>query len=470
MSLGLLASESNQELRKQGARLLAAHHAALQALKLYPLENDTVQRTIDELHATATRLLTQEGRLELRLAHGCFFLNQVRIQFEVSSYIVFDAMEKLFGRFGIGALEIQSDVERAEWVAYLLSMVRPPTGESQFASLSQRLQESSAHIRVLDQSQGPSEAERNEAAKRVYARSVQVSRDILTSVRVGQAVNVRKVKRSVQNIVDQVMTNQTALLGMTTLRDFDEYTFTHSVNVCILCVVFGHKLGLERGELYELGLCGLLHDLGKMRLDSAIINKPGALDDGEWATMRQHPTLGLLSLFKIHGFADAPFRQMLAAYEHHMKVDFSGYPKVLRPRQPTLFTRIVSVVDTFDAVTSKRSYRSRPWPPDVVLKNMRDEPDWGLDPILVKAFINTIGIYPIGTVVVLSDHSLAVVTATNAEQPFAPMVRVLADSQGTILMAQQNLDLAVPGPDAPRRILKAVDAKRYQLDVGRFFA
>ena len=222
------------------------------------------------------------------------------------------------------------------------------------------------HIQVLPASEVKEpevEEETLHAAKRTYAQSVQVAKEALTDVRMGRAVNVRKVKRAIQGIVDQVLSDEPSMITMTTLRDYDEYTFTHCVNVCIFSVLIGERLGLDKLQLYELALGALFHDLGKSRIDVDIINKPGALDDEEWFELQQHPTEGLLELFHFHGFPDVPYRQMLMAYEHHMRIDLAGYPKNRRARKPTLFSRIVAVADSFDAGTSIRSYQYEPNPP-----------------------------------------------------------------------------------------------------------
>src|SRR5262249_6679627 len=197
--------------------------------------------------------------------------------------------------------------------------------------------------------------------------------------------------------------------------------------------------------------------------------KGGRGTEREWAMMRMPPAEGLLALFESHGFSDPPFRQMLAAYEHHMKMDLSGYPRVRRARTPTLFTRLVSIVDTFDAVTSPRSYRSQPWPADEVLRNMRDEPDWGLDPVLVKAFIHATGIYPIGTLVRLSDGTTAVVAEQNPEHLESPVVRVVLDKQGARIAPPTTLDLAdTRAASAPRlSIVRSVEAATCDIDVSQ---
>lgn len=305
-----------------------------------------------------------------------------------------------------------------------------------------------------------------DTAKRVYMESVRVTREVLEASRLGRAVGGRKLKRAVQAIVDQVVTNQTALLGMTTLRTFDEYTFTHSVNVCILSVVLGQQLGMKKLQLYEVGLCGLVHDIGKLRLDCALINKPERLTEEEWADMKTHTREGLLELFRLHGVADIPYRAMLAAYEHHMRMDRAGYPEIRRPRKLGLFTRIVSLVDIFDAVTSVRCYNREPWPPDKVLMTMRDDSLWSVDPVLVKAFINVTGIYPIGTVVILSTNALAVVVAVNPDSLLAPIVKVISDTDGEPLADTPVINLA---KEPSCRILKTVDAALHEIDVGCYF-
>jgi HD-GYP domain-containing protein (c-di-GMP phosphodiesterase class II) len=154
--------------------------------------------------------------------------------------------------------------------------------------------------------------------------------------------------------------------------------------VCIFSVVIGQKLGLTKVQLYELGLGALFHDIGKQRIDPAIINKTTGLNAEEWHQMQQHPTEGLLSLFSMRGLSDVPYRAMLMAYEHHMKRDLTGYPRNKRKRLPTLFSRVVATADGFDAATSKRSYQNQPWPPDEVLREMRENPQRGYDPLLVR--------------------------------------------------------------------------------------
>jgi HD-GYP domain-containing protein (c-di-GMP phosphodiesterase class II) len=302
---------------------------------------------------------------------------------------------------------------------------------------------------------------------------VKVAKDVLGDMRLGKAVNVRKVKRAVQGIVDQVLSNESSMITMTTLRDFDEYTFTHCVNVCIFSVIIGQRLGLERLQLYELGLGALFHDVGKQRVGHEIINKPGSLTDDEWVVLKEHPTEGLLILFNMHGFTDMPYRQMLMAYEHHMKIDLSGYPTNRRAREPSLFSRIVSVADAFDAGTSVRSYQYEPWPPDTVLQEMRDNPKRGFDTLLVKVLITATGVYPVGTLVILDTHELAVVAQVNPdpEMLHRPKVRVISDPVGIPLSEPVTLDLATDDPNTGgpiRQIIKTTDPQKYGIRVSDY--
>ena len=321
--------------------------------------------------------------------------------------------------------------------------------------------------------QEPEDEESLTAAKRTYAQSVKVAKDVLGDIRLGKAVNVRKVKRAVQGIVDQVLSNESSLITMTTLRDFDEYTFTHSVNVCIFSVVIGQRLGLDKLQLYDLGLGALFHDIGKQRVDYDIINKPGGLTDEEWKQLKEHTTEGLLLLFKMHGFADVPYRQMLMAYEHHMKVDMTGYPESKRSRKPTLFSRMVAVADAFDAGTSVRSYQYDPRPPDEVLKEMRDNPKRGFDPLLVKALITATGVYPVGTLCILDTHELAVVAQVNPNPDLLhrPRVKIISDPMGVPLGETITLDLSRNDPATGRpvrTIIKTTDPQKYGIRVSDY--
>lgn len=465
---------SSSGLQAYGKRLLGSLYAALRALKLYPVENAAVQQALDELHALAIRMVEAESGMELRVVGEFFFLNETRLRLDLSNFATFGSFARSLQDHGVGSVEVLPGVVRDEWAPFLSLLLRKPDPESPYETFLARLDGTPVmHIHTRPESE-VHEEEKEEAlhaAKRTYVQSVQVAKEALGDLRLGRAVNVRRVKRAVQNIVDQVLSNEPSIMTMTTLRDFDEYTFTHCVNVCIFSVVIGQRLGLTKLQLYELGLGALLHDIGKMRIDKDVINKAGGLTDDEWEQMKEHPTEGLLLLFQMGGFTDVPYRQMLMAYEHHMKGSGAGYPSNRRSRRIGLFSRIVAVADGFDAGTSVRSYQYKPWPPDAVLKEMRDNPKRGYDQLLVKALITATGVFPVGTLVILDTMEMAVVAEVNPhpDKLHLPRVKVISDEMGIPLDEARWLDLAAPPEDGPTRtILKTTDPQKYGIQVSDY--
>jgi HD-GYP domain-containing protein (c-di-GMP phosphodiesterase class II) len=295
----------------------------------------------------------------------------------------------------------------------------------------------------------------------------------MTSVRLGGTPNIKKIKRVVQGIVDQILNEETSLVGLTTIRDYDEYTFTHSVNVCIFSVALGKRLGLGKVQLYDLGMAALFHDIGKSRVPAEIINKPGGLTDDEWRLIAAHPWLGTLALFQTRGSQDLPFRAMVVAHEHHMKLDLTGYPRPIRPRTLSMFSKIVAVADGFDAATSRRAYQTTPMSPAQVLQEMRENPRRGMDQVVVKAFINLTGIYPVGTLVVLDTFELGIVHAVNPipEMLSRPIVRVISDDRGNLMHPGTLADLAEQSGEGVylRTIIKTDNPDRYGIRVGDYF-
>jgi HD-GYP domain-containing protein (c-di-GMP phosphodiesterase class II) len=476
-----LIKDTSALLSAEGRKVLAALYATMRSLRLYPLENQVVQRALSEVEVATRVVLNREGRLELRLAGDFVFFNDVRVRLDLGNYASFVFVRKVLELHGVGGIEANPRVDIREWTSFLSLMVSAPEGgEGQLESFQQRLQQAGVeNIKV-----GPAAAlvealslseEAKEAARRTYARSVSVVKEVMTNVRLGKAWSGRRVKRVVLGIVDQVLHDEAAMLGMTTLRDYDEYTFTHSVNVCILSVGLGQKLGFNRLQLFELGLAALFHDIGKSRVPLSVLNKDGRLDKEEWRIMSQHPDFGLMLLFDLHGFEEPPYRAMLTAYEHHMRTDFTGYPRVLRKRWLGFFSRIVAVADAFDAATSKRSYQYIPFPPDEVLREMRDNPSRGFDATVVKAFVNMMGIYPVGTVCILDTGELAVVVASspNPEELHRPLVRIVSDASGRKLAQPLLVDLSEPDAASGRpvrTIVKTTDPDKYNIAVADYVA
>ena len=468
-------------LRHAGRDFLIVLYTAFRSLKLYPLENAQVQKALDELLATTKHLLDVEREIELRMQGEFIFVNSTRLRLDLDNYASFSHILGVFRQCGIGGIRVDEGVDRRQlqiFVSLLLSYAVKDVAVDKLTEIAQKMSDGGVTFIAVeppvesDEDQQDTERQK-EAAKRTYAQSVAVTKEVINSIRMGRTANVKKVKRAVQAIVDQVLNNEASLVGLTTLRDYDEYTFTHSVNVCIFSVALGRKLGFGKLQLYDLGLAALFHDVGKSRVPLEVLNKHGGLSDEEWRIMTAHPWLGVLTLFGIRGYGEIPYRGMIVAYEHHMKSDLTGYPKSIRPRELSIFSKIVAVADGFDAATSRRVYQTVPIQPDQVLKEMWENPRRGYDGVVVKAFINLIGVYPVGTCVILDTYEVAIVHAANADvaEVHRPMVRIVATPEGALQHPGILADLAERDAQGghPRTIVKVTDPQKYGIKVSDYF-
>ena len=465
-------------VRHMGRVLILALYTALRASKLYPIGHASVKKALDDLTAASRDLAASEGELELKVSGEFIFVNGTRLRLDLDNYAAFSHVLSVFRTCGIGEMHVDGQATPRDWQV-LVSLLQGPGEQApadRLHDVSEKLRAADVAAFSLAEPAGESGEDREksrERAKRTYSQSVAVTKDLMTSMRMGRSPNIKKIKRVVQSIVDQILNEETSLIGLTTLRDYDEYTFTHSVNVCIFAVALGKRLGLKKLQLYDLGMAALFHDIGKARVPLEVLNKAGGLTDEEWRLIASHPWLGVLALFQLRGSSELPYRAMVVAMEHHMKTDLTGYPKSIRPRQLSMFSKIVAAADGFDAATSRRAYQTVPFNPAEVMKEMRDNPRRGMDPVVVKAFINLTGIYPIGTLVVLDSFELGIVHAVNPipEMLARPIVRVISDSMGNLLAPGALVDLADRRDDGSfvRTIIKTENAERYGIRVGDYF-
>lgn len=467
-------------VRRLGRTFVLSFYVALRNLKLYPVENAVVQKALEELAGLANDLLAGDGECEFRLAGEFLFLNSTRMKLDLDNYTSFSYILGRCREAGVGSVRFTARPAVRDWTI-LLSFLSSPQGrtpDDRYDTLLRRMQETGVTVFEMgpqsdsdDKSEDAGEAK--ERAKRTYAQSVSTTKEVINSVRMGQSPNTRKIKRVVQGIVDQILAEETSLMGLTTIRDYDDYTFTHCVNVCIFSVALGRRLGLTRLQLYDLGFAGLFHDIGKSRVPIDIIQKPDMLTEDEWRLVAAHPWLGVLALFQLREQSEFPYRSMLVAYQHHMKRDLTGYPRSLRMTEISFYSKIVAVADGFDAATTRRVYNSEPLDPATVLQEMRDNPRRGMDPVVVKAFVALLGIYPVGTFVVLDTFELAIVHGPNPipEMVSRPLVRIVSDSLGNVQYPGDLVDLAETDAEGNfrRTIIKTGDPEKYGIRVGDFF-
>ncbi len=472
----------SSQLQRTARGFVVALHGAVRAVRLYPIENSAVQKTIAELVNAAERVQLGDGQCRLRRIGDYLFVNETRLRLMLDNYAAVAYVLGLLREAGLGGFEVTAPSTPRAWVVLLAFLQSPPLEypeEERIHQLAARVEQSGIacfeFLPPIDESENQeAELDAKERARQTYVRSLDVTREVMTSARLGRGVGLKRVKRAVQGIVDSILTDAASLIGLTTLREFDEYTFVHSVNVSILSVALGRRLGLTKPQLLDLGLAALLHDMGKSRVPLELLNKRGTLDDRERAVLQTHTWQGVLSMFAMPTGSARPWRAMTTAYEHHMRIDLSGYPLPLRSRRISLYSKIISVADGFDAATTTRVYQDAPWTPADVLRGMRDNTRLGLDPVVVKAFINLTGIYPVGTLVVLDSLALAIVVAANPD-PSAlsrPLVRMITDAQGNRITDRQIYDLT--SCDASGHfaytIIRTEDPQRYAINIGDYFA
>ncbi len=255
----------------------------------------------------------------------------------------------------------------------------------------------------------------------VYREARRLTKGILDTVALQGVINSEEAKSTVKDCVDSIIRNPSALAWMSRVRESDEYTAEHCLNVCIYAISFGRHLGMEEEALHTLGLCGLLHDVGKMRVPSNIINKPGKLTDKEFKMIKAHTVHGRNLLMSSSG---VPASAVDVAYGHHERMDGKGYPRKIKASGTSDYARIVAIVDAYDAMTAERCYAPA-MPSTEALKVIFKDRATHFDERLAIEFIKCIGLYPPGTLVELENGCVGIVLSENKHHNRLPKIIVV---------------------------------------------
>lgn len=302
-------------------------------------------------------------------------------------------------------------------------------------------------------------AEEMKQAKAIRHEASLVVHAMMEDVRLGQQIVFERMEPVVARITDSITRNQGALLSLLRLKERDTYTFQHSLSVATLLVAFARSLELPEKVVLQAGMGGMVHDIGKMRIPDEVLNKPGRLSDEEYHVMRSHVTLGLEILERTPGVTPEAYE---VSGQHHERFSGTGYPDGLHGYEINQLGRMAAIVDTYDAMTANRVYQSGT-EPAVVLRKLFE---WGkehFDSGLVQAFIQSVGIYPSGSLVRLASGRLAVVLDQNRDQALHPRVRLVFDPVRRTTVPPVELDLA--DAHATDRILGPEDPADWGLDV-----
>jgi putative nucleotidyltransferase with HDIG domain len=299
------------------------------------------------------------------------------------------------------------------------------------------------------------------AVQQRYRELVTHTEALFDDARASGAPDPERAQAIIEGLSRALMQNRTALLAVTALKYYDNYTFTHVVNVAILTMAQARSLGIEGQLLRDFGLAGFLHDIGKIRVPSEILNKTGKLDDRELALIQQHPADGAEILARRREVTPLA---AVVALEHHLRLDGAGYPAIVRPTF-NLATQLCKIADTYDAMRSKRSYQEAS-PTDRILAVLERNDGVHFDRYLVRRFCQLMGIYPPGTFVRLDTEDTAVVLRSHAPEPRRPAIRIIADREGRRLASPVDVALwaqAAAGR-SPSKIVSVLDPKDIGID------
>jgi putative nucleotidyltransferase with HDIG domain len=434
-------------LAEELSRRLAA---AIRGAQLYAPGHPLVRRSITSLIDTLTLVLESAPSIAIGIVGEELVVGEIPVARAAET--MGELMRRL-RQIGIERIVIDRGVQEDE-IGQLLDVIARAEGGDSTAALGKL-----PHIRV-----GRLEIEEQVAAssgdiatfRRLYDDAVKVAGDLWESASVEGAPDAHAAREVVDSLAQAVAQNRTALLSLTALKKYDNYTFTHMVNVSILTMGQARGLGIDGPLLRQFGMAALMHDIGKVQTPNEILNKPGKLTDEEFTILKRHPVDGAEILRKT---PDMPTLAPVVAFEHHLRADGTGYPPAVRT-QLNLGTMLAGIADVYDAMRSQRVYHNS-FPTERILAVLQHNDGKQFDQNLVRRFVQLVGIYPAGNVVKLDTGEIAVVLKAYAPDPYRPQVRILLGADRRPLTNPEDLNLW----EAETRSIHApVDPAEYGID------
>ncbi len=365
-----------------------------------------------------------------------------------------------------GIIKDEAEIRRIRAKGFLQTFIRlAPSPENEGLSDEER-PEKLVNIREGDPRRKPRKpfAQTIENARKAYTEALAQTKRIINDVKMGRQVDYISSAAALEGVIETAMQNSDTIICLSKLSRYDSYTYSHSINVAAISVVFGEYIGLSRAELTTLGVAGMMHDLGKTAISNRIINKRGRLTRSEFEQIKKHPVYGLNILQKSD---DIPMSVLRAVEEHHEKYNGTGYPHGLTKDDISVFGRILSMADVYDALTSDRSYKHAILPNKAlaIMYGMRDQDFCARE---VQMFIKCLGIFPSGSLVRLNTGDYGVVFESNPEKPLLPKIKVILDEDLHPIPAQL-VDLAIPDNGNALKIMECADPAQHKVNLRPYF-
>jgi putative nucleotidyltransferase with HDIG domain len=427
--------------------------AAVRGVQLYAPSHPLVTRSVTALADTLMVVHASTRSVAIGIVGDEFVVGDIPIPRAA------DTMGELIKRLrqaGIERIVIDAGVQADEITQLVETIGRGDSGDS-LTALS-RL----PHIRVgrlQVEQRGETAAGDIATFRRLYDDAVKVAGTLWESAKVEGIPDADAARGIVDTLAQAVAQNRTALLALTALKNYDNYTFTHMVNVSILTMGQARGVGIEGARLREFGLAGLMHDIGKVKTPNEILNKPGKLTDQEYDILKLHTINGAQILRKT---PEIPPLAPIVAFEHHLRADGTGYPDARRV-DLNLATTLAGVADVYDAMRSQRVYQAAS-PTDRILAVLQRNDGKQFDQNLVRRFVQLVGIYPAGNLVRLRTGEIAVVLEVHALDPHRPRVRILIDRDGQRLEQPRDVNLFESAAGEPNAVRAPVDPDEYGID------
>ncbi|GAB4541902.1 MAG: hypothetical protein Fur0020_11370 [Thermodesulfovibrionia bacterium] len=452
--------------------LLNSFSLILKTAQIHHIDNKAVINAIEKF-ISLLRVAHQSGDVKIEVIGDYFYINDNRVRYTPEYTFNFDFLMRELKRVRLGTIVFHRGTGFDNVKRLTTAILNAGFSEKPFNTLTEALSgiDSIDIIELRKVKEDEVRLEKKEIVKRTYSSTVLLTKDVFNKLKTGERANIKRAKRVIGTVVDQIIEDETMLIGMTTIKDYDEYTYYHSVNVSILSVALGHRLGLPKRTLSRLGLSALFHDIGKIDIPLSILNKPTDFTEDEWKIVREHPRNGAELLLKMRNIDELLISLIIPAFEHHLNYDLSGYPKIKSDVELDLFSKIISIADQYDAMTSARVYSRTPMNPEMALSTMMERSGKQLDPSLLKVFINMVGVYPIGTLVMLDTNELGLVFENNPNPDFIdrPRVLIVCDSSGNKIDGRV-IDLMERDEvgNFKRTIVKTLDPNRYGINLAEY--